>query len=68
VESGRFSASEDRFVAQHEKGTESQAKLLEQIEETQVDLRHSIALNRMLVEQTQRLLDHHRQARENSGR
>lgn len=54
-------------VAQREEKAEPQARLIEQVEETQVHLRHSIAANRAFVEQTQRLLDSHRRGRESPG-
>lgn len=54
-------------MAQREEKAEPQARLIEQVEETQVHLRHSIAANRAFVEQTQRLLDSHRRGRESPG-
>lgn len=48
-------------MAKLEQETRNETNLQRQVEVTHADLRHSIALNRQLVEQTQRVLDHHRQ-------
>jgi len=55
-------------VAQRDRKTGLPTKLLDEIEETQAGLRHSIKVSRALVEETQRLLDRHRRARERPAR